>query len=78
MSVMVTEVYDAFLSAKADEQKARAAATAIAASDDVHSNRYQELRSDIQKLQGEMTLLKWMMGLVIATNLAIILRVFTS
>ncbi len=85
MGMMATELYDALLSAKADEPKARAAAEAMALAEKSSNDQFLSLRDDIQKLRiemekfrGEMTLIRWMLGIVIATNIAILLRIFSA
>jgi len=62
---MISEVYDAFIAAGAPEDKARKAAEALA--DD--ENRFT--RTD-----AELLVLKWMVGFVIALDVAILIRVF--
>ena len=59
MSTMITEVYDAFKSAGTDDEKARAAAKAVAE----HENRFGAIES-------QLTLLKWMVGFNLAISLA--------
>jgi hypothetical protein len=56
---MILEVYDAFLSAGVPEDKARAAAKAL--SDDQLATK-----ADIVKLEKELLIIKWMLGLIIA------------
>lgn len=67
MATMISEVYDAFVSAGAPEDKARKAAEALAA----YENRFT-------KFEGELLVLKWMVGFVIALDLAILARVYFS
>lgn len=68
MSTMIIEVYDAFKSAGATEEKATAAAKAIADDD----NRFNKVEAELGSIKGELTALKWMVGIVIALNMAII------
>ena len=63
MSAIIKEVYDAFLDAGASEQKAADAAKAIANYDE----RFNKIESDL-------LILKWMVGLVIVVNVLSILR----
>jgi hypothetical protein len=67
MATMISEVYDAFVSAGAPEDKARKAAEALAA----YENRFT-------KFEGELLVLKWMVGFVIALDLAILARMYFS
>ncbi|TAJ78933.1 MAG: integrase [Gallionellaceae bacterium] len=68
MSTMIIEVYDAFKSAGAPEEKAQAAAKAIADYD----NRFNKIEADLGGIKGELSALKMMVGIVIALNMAII------
>ena len=66
MSIMVTEVYDALISAGADEQKARAAAEAVAKYD-----------KDISEVKANLMLIKWMVGFNLAFTMAVVWKAFT-
>ncbi len=63
--MMVTEAYDALLAAGAPEDKAARAAQALAGYD----NRFN-------KIEADLTLLKWMVGLVIAGIVGMITKTF--
>jgi len=63
---MVTEVYDALISAGADEQKARAAAEAVAKYD-----------KDISEVKANLMLIKWMVGFNLAFTMAVVWKAFT-
>lgn len=65
MTTMIAEVYEAFRSAGADDDKARAAATAIA-----------EYSRDIGEIKASLALLKWMLGFNLAFTMAVLWRVF--
>ena len=65
MSTMNSEVYDALLSAGADETKAREAAKSVA--------RYD---TDIAEIKASLLLLKWMVGFTLAFVVAPTWRVF--
>lgn len=58
MNIMVSELYDALISAGADEAKARRAAEGIAGSDQEFRKQFSELREDNQKMRTEMADLK--------------------
>ena len=66
MTTMIAEVHDASKSAGAEDDKARAAAQAIA-----------EYSRDITELKGSLTLLKWMVGFNLAFTMAVVWQVFT-
>jgi len=68
MSTMIIEVYDAFKSAGASEEKASAAAKAIADYD----NRFNKIESEMGTIKGELPALKRLVGIVTALNMAII------
>jgi len=65
MTTMIAEVYDAFLSAGTPEDKARAAARAIADYD----NRFG-------KIEADLLVLKWMTGAIVAGEVSLILKAF--
>ena len=58
MNIMVTEVYDALMSAGADEEKARRAAESLATSDAERVQQFADLREDNQKMRTEMAELR--------------------
>ena len=62
MTPVIAEVYDAFKSAGAEEDKALAAATAIA-----------DYQRDIADLRGGVKPIKWMVGFNLAFSLAVIM-----
>ena len=63
MSAIIKEVYDALIEAGASDEKASAAAQAIANYDD----RFNKIESDL-------LVIKWMVGLVIVVNVLPMLR----
>jgi len=64
---MISEVYDALKEAGASEDKARRAAEAVA----TYDNR-------LSKIDGDLGLLKWMVGVNVALSVAIIARLFLT
>jgi len=62
---MISEIYDALLSAGADEAKARKAAEAIAE----HEKRFDHI-------DNELLLLKWMTGVMLAGTVPLVLKAF--
>lgn len=68
MSTMIIEVFDAFKSAGASEEKATAAAKAIADYD----NRFNQVQAELGTIKGELSALKILVGVTIALNMAII------
>jgi hypothetical protein len=83
---MITEVYDALTAAGAPDDKARAAATVLANAD----NRFDRidfaivslkadvsvLKTDVSKLKTDVGIMKWMMGFVLAFQIAIFAKLF--
>ena len=72
MTMMVTEVYDALLAAGAPEEKAARAAQASAGYD----NRFNKVDADLTRMEGDLKLLKWMVGIVMAGIVALITKTF--
>ena len=62
---MISEVYDAFISAGAPEDKARKAAEAIAS----YENRFGRIESDL-------AILKWITGTILAGVVALVIKIF--
>ncbi|MGI9301511.1 MAG: integrase [Gammaproteobacteria bacterium] len=57
-TLMNAEIYDAFMAAGADEEKARAAAQSVAHYD----NRLDSIERQIIRLSGHVILVQWMLG----------------
>ncbi len=72
MPVMSGEVYDALTEAGASQEKARKAAEAVAG----YENRFGGIESRITKVDGDLTLLKWMVGFNVALTVAVLVRLF--
>jgi len=80
---MISEVYDALISAGAPEDKARKAAETLANADNRFSRidgavlkLESKLDGAVLKLESELVLVKWMAGFGIALNVAILTRLF--
>ncbi|WP_089725115.1 integrase [Candidatus Thiosymbion oneisti] len=65
MSTMITEVYEAFISAGADDEKAKVAAQALAD----YESRFNRIDSDLR-------ILKWMVGAILAGVVSLIIKSF--
>jgi hypothetical protein len=72
MSTMITEVYEAFIAAGAPEDKAKAAARAVAEYD----SRFNRIDSDLALVKAEMVVLKWMLGFVLAGVVSLVMKSF--
>ena len=68
MTTMIAEVYDALLAAGSPEEKARKAAEAIAS----YENRFVAVEQRLTKIDGDLNLLKWMVGLDLAATVGIV------
>lgn len=75
---MISEVYDALLSAGADEVKARKAAETLANYD----ARFGKIESDLvafrAETRGEFNLVRWMIGFNLVMTVAILWKVFSG
>jgi hypothetical protein len=69
MATMISELYDAFRSAGVPEDKARAAAEAL-------SEEQIATKTDIAKLEKELLVIKWILGLVIVAVVIPLLKPF--
>lgn len=73
MSLMISELYDALKEAGATEDKARAAASAVAQRED----RFDKIEIKLTIMEGKIDLLKWMIGFNLAFSMAVVWKVFT-
>jgi len=69
MTTMISEVYDAFRDAGASEEKARKAAEAL-------SSKSLATKAGVVRIERELAVIKWMVGLVIAGVAAQIVKAF--
>jgi len=67
MSTMISEVYDALKEAGASEEKARKAAEAVAS----YENRFA-------RIEGDLGVVKWMIGFNLAMTVAVLWKVFSA
>lgn len=65
MTVMQSEVFEAFRAIDVPEEKALKAATALGKRDD-----------DVNSLKADMLLVKWMLGFVLAFQIGIFVKLF--
>ena len=92
MSTMISEVYDALKEAGASEEKARKAAEALAGYEnrftqldralDVLDRKWEQRFARVDerfaKVEGEVVLLRWMIGFNLALTVAILWKVFST
>jgi hypothetical protein len=74
MSTMITEVYDAFIAAGAPEEKAKAAARALADYD----SRFNRVDQELTLIKAEIVVLKWMLGFVLAGIASLVFKAFSA
>ncbi|MDP1605083.1 MAG: hypothetical protein Q8L93_00290 [Rhodocyclaceae bacterium] len=67
MATMISEVYAAFRSAGVDEENARKAAEAL-------SNDALATKADIARIERELLVIKWMLGVVVAATVIPLLK----
>ncbi|MEM7696491.1 MAG: integrase [Pseudomonadota bacterium] len=72
--VMLGSVYDAFRAANVPDDKARAASEDIAGYD----TELKEMRRAIDAIRAEVSLVKWMVGAMLAMVIAIAVRLFVG
>jgi len=65
MTTMIAEVYDALVEAGASQDKARKAAEAIAG----YETRFADIERRLERMEGKITLLSWMVGFAITLGL---------
>ena len=74
MSKAVLEIYEALKLAGVPEDKAQAAAKAIA--EISQEDRLSRIENGLIEIKGEIKLIKWMLGLIIAGILSLILKAY--
>ena len=72
MTTMIVEVYDALRDAGANEEKARKAAEVLANYED----RFARIDTRLERFDGRMNLLQWMIGANFALTLAVFIKLF--
>jgi hypothetical protein len=70
---MIEELYDALKEAGASDEKARAAARTLAN----FETRFSHIDQRFTQVEGTQRLHSWMLGTLIALNIAILFRVFS-
>lgn len=68
MTTMITEIYEALKEAGASEEKAKAAAEAIQGIRE--EERLRHIEDRLTRIEGEVNLIKWMLGFLLALALA--------
>ncbi len=68
MSTRFVEVYEAFKAANIPDEKAQAAAKALAD----YENRFNKVDANLEGIKAEINILKWILGIVAGLNIAIL------
>ena len=79
MTTMISEVYEAFKEANVSDVNARKAAKAIAAYDKaiaVYEARFASLDSKAKKLDGQETLVTWLLAVLIGGVATLVIKAF--
>jgi hypothetical protein len=74
MSKAVLEIYEALKLAGVPEDKAQASAKAVA--EISQEDRLSRIENGLIEIKGEIKLIKWMLGLIIAGILSLILKAY--
>jgi hypothetical protein len=74
MSKAVLEIYEALKLAGVPEDKAQAAVKAVA--EISQEDRLSRIENGLFEIKGEIKLIKWMLGLIIAGILSLILKAY--
>ncbi len=69
---MISEVYDAFISARSNESRSRKAAVAVARAD----MKFAAVDLKLASISGGLVLQRWMVGVVLAFLFAIVVKLF--
>jgi hypothetical protein len=76
MAMLNYDVFEAFKSAGVPEEKARRAAEAL--SEGAQASEVTAIKSDVTELKTTVKLHTWMLGTLIAINVAVFARLFVS
>lgn len=74
MSKAVIEIYDALKAAGVPEDKATAAAKAVA--DVGQEDRLERIEKEIMDIKSDIKVIKWMLGVIVAGIASLIIRAF--
>ena len=79
MTTLNAELYDALIAIKVPEKKARAAAATIPASEQIVTHTtLSELKQDIGQLKTDMRTLKWIVGALVGTHIALLVGLLVT
>ena len=78
MAVMMGNLYSALKQAGADEDNAKKAAEEVAGYENRIADLKTEMKTEFASVRGELSLVKWMLGLNLAMTVALVVRLFIS
>jgi hypothetical protein len=70
MSPMIFEVYDALIEAGTSEEKATAAAKAVAD----YEGRFSKIETELEVIKMELKLIKWASGIMLAGVVSLVVK----
>ena len=73
MTTMISELYEAFKEANVSDATARKAAEAVAA----YESRFASLDLKIERIDGRLTLIQWMLAALIGGVASLVIKAFT-
>lgn len=74
MTMITSEIYEAFKDVGVSDEKAKKAAEALTAENLATKSDVKSLAESIQEVKAEIRLIKWMIGLVIAVQVIPLLK----
>lgn len=74
MAVMAGSLYRALVAAQVPDDQAQKAAEGVAGYED----RISKLSTEVTRIAGDLSLVKWMLGFNLAITLAVAIRLFLS
>lgn len=77
MTTMISEIYEAFLSAGVPEEKARKAAEALSAENLATKQDINRIEKELVEYRGRFNLLQWMIGFNLIFTMAILWKIFS-
>lgn len=78
MSTMISEVYEAFRTVGVPEEQAVKAASALMAESTATKADIAKLEKELLAINGKITLIQWMLGVVIAATVIPLLKPFVG
>ncbi|MFZ4539330.1 hypothetical protein [Propionivibrio sp.] len=74
MTTMISEVFEAFRAAGVPEDKARKAAEALSSESVATKSDINRIEKELLAINGKITLIQWMLGVVVAATVIPLLK----